>query len=67
MNRLLRVSSNFCAKKGDFFWNEVNPKVKEAEYAVRGVVPTLANNIKMDIKNGNTSTFLAIKAILSTR
>jgi hypothetical protein len=32
----------------------VNANVKEAEYAVRGVVPTLANTMKLDIQNGKT-------------
>lgn len=55
MNRLLRLASSFTSKKTNFFWNDINPKVKEAEYAVRGVVPTLATTMKNDIKSGNTS------------
>lgn len=55
MHRLVKISSSFCAKKNNFFWTDVNPNVKEAEYAVRGVVPTLANNMKIDITKGNTS------------
>ena len=55
MNRLLQISSRFCTKKNNFFWTEINPKVKVAEYAVRGVVPTLATNMKLDLKNGNKS------------
>jgi hypothetical protein len=54
MKRLLKLSSGFCAKKGNYFWTEVNANVKEAEYAVRGVVPTLANTMKLDIQNGKT-------------
>jgi hypothetical protein len=32
-------------KKANFFFKEINEKVLKAEYAVRGVVPTLANEI----------------------
>ena len=56
MNRLMnQIVNKFSAKKANFFWTEVNPKVKEAEYAVRGYVPTMANNIKNDILGGNKS------------
>jgi hypothetical protein len=37
-----RVFSNFSTKKADFFWTKINPNVLEAQYAVRGQVPTLA-------------------------
>ena len=36
-------------KSSDFFWTEVSEGVKTAEYAVRGVVPTLANEMKQQI------------------
>ena len=56
MDRLLKISSRFCSKKNNYFWTEINPKVQVAEYAVRGVVPIMANNMKMDLKNGNKSS-----------
>lgn len=43
---LQRCIVGFATKKSNFFWTEVNPCVKEAEYAVRGVVPTLANTMQ---------------------
>lgn len=49
---LLRTLTKFSTKKSNFFWTEINPCVKEAEYAVRGVVPTLANNMQTNIKKG---------------
>jgi hypothetical protein len=49
---LLRVVAKFSTKRSNFFWTEINPCVKEAEYAVRGVVPTLANVMNTNIKNG---------------
>jgi len=36
----------FATKKNNFFWTEINPCVREAEYAVRGIVPTLANQMQ---------------------
>ena len=60
MNRLVKISSSFCAKKGNYFWTEVNPNVKEAEYAVRGVVPTLANTMKLEIKKGKTGKLISM-------
>jgi hypothetical protein len=53
---LQRWLARFSTKKSNFFWSEVNPCVKEAEYAVRGVVPTLANTMQTEIKKGSTST-----------
>jgi hypothetical protein len=38
-----RFIMNFSTKKSGFFWTDINPCVREAEYAVRGIVPTLAN------------------------
>jgi hypothetical protein len=57
---LLRSLANFSIKKSNFFWTEVNPCVKAAEYAVRGVVPTLANAMQTNIKKGTESTPLPI-------
>ena len=37
-----RFFRNFSKQQG-FYWNDINPCVKEAKYAVRGVVPTQAN------------------------
>lgn len=39
----------FSVKKGNFFWNDINANVLKAEYAVRGVVPSLANVMKDEI------------------
>lgn len=63
MNRMSQLISRFSTKKGNFFWTEVNPNVKEAEYAVRGYVPTMANNIKNDILGGNKSITINIQII----
>jgi hypothetical protein len=52
---LQRCIARFSIKKSNFFWTEVNPCVKEAEYAVRGVVPTLANTMQTELKKGTTS------------
>jgi len=51
---LSRVSCLFSKKKAPFFWQKINPCVKEAEYAVRGVVPTLAHDIQNELKKGST-------------
>lgn len=42
---LRRVLRNFATKK-DYFWNDINPNVLEAQYAVRGLVPNTANQIQ---------------------
>lgn len=34
--------NNTSLKNEDFFWTEVSPGVKAAEYAVRGIVPSTA-------------------------
>jgi hypothetical protein len=60
INRLVKISWSFCAKKGNYFWTEINPNVKEAEYAVRGIVPTLANNMKLEIQRGKTGMTLSM-------
>jgi hypothetical protein len=52
---LQRLVSRFSTKKAGFFWTEINPCVKESEYAVRGVVPTLANVMQTEIKKGTAS------------
>lgn len=52
---LQRWIARFSTKKTNYFWTEVNPCVKEAEYAVRGVVPTLANTMQTELKKGTTS------------
>jgi hypothetical protein len=44
---LTKVSKFFSTKKStDFFWTEVCQGVKAAEYAVRGLVPMTAANMK---------------------
>jgi hypothetical protein len=52
---LQRFITRFSTKKANYFWTEINPCVKEAEYAVRGVVPTLANEMQTNIKKGISS------------
>jgi DUF1365 family protein len=64
---LLKIIKRFSTKKSNFFWTEINPCVKEAEYAVRGVVPTLAVNIQNELKKGNKSIVFIIKAFLSMK
>lgn len=58
MNNLHRIARQFSTKKTGFFWTEVSPKVLEAEYAVRGLVPTLATQMKDKIKKGESSKFV---------
>lgn len=55
MKRVGKLLARFSAKKEPFFWTDVNPTLVEAEYAVRGVVPTLANTIKEQINSGDKS------------
>jgi hypothetical protein len=43
---LSKIFSRFSTKKSGFFWNDINNNVLQAEYAVRGVVPTLATTMK---------------------
>lgn len=45
---LSKIVRRFCTpkKSKDFFWNQVSEGVRTAEYAVRGVVPTLATQMK---------------------
>jgi hypothetical protein len=50
MLRKLRIG--FGSKKSNFFWTEVNPCIKKADYAVRGVVPTLASTMQTEIQKG---------------
>ncbi len=52
-----KVFSRFSTKKSGFFWNEINPNVLEAQYAVRGVVPTLAVQMQNELESGSASTF----------
>jgi hypothetical protein len=54
---LRKLSNSFSSKKSNFFWTEINPCIKKAEYAVRGVVPTLANTMQTEIKNGSRSKY----------
>ena len=37
-------------KTDNFFFKEINDRVLQAEYAVRGVIPTKALEIKNDLK-----------------
>lgn len=67
MYKLLRPFSRFCTKKSEFFWNEVSPGVKNVRYAVRGIVPAMADHIKDELKSGNHSSPFIIKIILSTK
>lgn len=49
------IIARFTTKKSNFFWTKINPCVEEAQYAVRGVVPTLANAMQTEIKKGINS------------
>lgn len=49
-------------KSEDFFWTEVSPGVKNAEYAVRGLVPSTANIIKSEIKNKVRGNYVLIQS-----
>lgn len=51
-----KILFRFSSKEKNFFWTQINPCVKESEYAVRGVVPTLANTMQTELKAGK-STF----------
>jgi hypothetical protein len=52
-----KIIGSFSTKDKNFFWTQINPCVKESEYAVRGVVPTLANTMQTELKAGK-STYL---------
>ncbi len=54
-----KITASFSTKDKNFFWTQINPCVKESEYAVRGVVPTLANTMQNELKAGK-STYLWI-------
>lgn len=44
---ITRIFNKFSkAKTSDFFWTEISEGVRNAEYAVRGIVPTTANVMK---------------------
>jgi len=58
---LQRLLSRFSTKKAGYFWTEINPCVRESEYAVRGVVPTLANIMQDEIKKGSKSNHFNIQ------
>lgn len=53
-----KVFSKFSSKKSGFFWTDINPNVLEAQYAVRGVVPTLATQMQNELKDGTGSIIL---------
>ena len=40
-----RLIMNRMSVVKDHFWKDVNPKVVEAQYAVRGIVPITAGQI----------------------
>lgn len=50
-----KIFSKFSSKKTGFFWTDINPNVLEAQYAVRGVVPTLATQMQNELKEGTGS------------
>ena len=62
-----RIIRSFSAKSSGFFWNDINPCVKAAEYAVRGVVPTQATLMQEELKKKTKSTCWFIKPIHSTK
>ena len=55
MAHIQTESRSSAVAKRDHFWNEVNPCVREVKYAVRGIVPMMADAIKEDIQNGTAS------------
>jgi hypothetical protein len=55
LKMILKFVSNFSTKKSGFFWTEVNSNVETAQYAVRGLVPTTATEMKNDIISGKAS------------
>ena len=55
MAHIQTESRSSAVAKRDHFWSEVNPCVREVKYAVRGIVPMMADAIKEDIQNGTAS------------
>ena len=55
-----KVFSRFSTKKSGFFWNDINPNVLEAQYAVRGVVPTLAVQMQNELQSGSKSNIKSL-------
>ena len=51
----------------DHFWTEVNPRVVEVQYAVRGLVPNTAQEIQQELKEGSKSNQSHIQSTPSTR
>lgn len=51
-----KILFSFSSKEKNFFWTQINPCVKESEYAVRGVVPTLANTMQTELKAGKSTS-----------
>lgn len=62
-----RMFSSFSTKKTGFFWNDINPNVLEAQYAVRGVVPTLATQMQNELQEGRGSKYHLMQNIHSTK
>ena len=58
LSKLIRRFSS--TKNSDFFWSDVSEGVRTAEYAVRGLVPTTATQMKKEIEDGSKSKFLLI-------
>lgn len=52
-----KVFARFSTKKSNFFWTDISPNVLEAQYAVRGIVPTLAVQMQNELQNGTASTY----------
>ncbi len=52
---LQRFLTRLSFAKTNYFWTEINPCVQEAQYAVRGQVPTLANQMQTNISKGVAS------------
>ena len=50
-----RVLMNRMSAVKDHFWKDINPKVVEAQYAVRGLVPNTAQQIQQELKEGSKS------------
>ena len=67
MKRIGKMAIRFSTKKENFFWKDVNPSLVEAEYAVRGIVPTLATTIKNKISSGDKSNCFFMQATPSNK
>jgi hypothetical protein len=53
---LSRLTHRFATvKSSNFFWTDVNKNVYDAQYAVRGLVPTTAQEMQQEIASNPNS------------